>query len=529
MDKKLILAVVLSIAVLIGFNAYFASQTEKHKPVTPVSEPPSSTQQAQKETEKPGEPLVEVQKSRETIKTTSKRTKFEGKEIEVNTDLLKVVFTTKGAKIKNWILKDYQVQKGELIDLAGGLNIYMGGFDSCEFNPVGTVDLTKDGAKEGKISFVFNSNDIRITKEFLFKKNKYSVDCSVRVDNTGKKEAKVDNFIVSWGPGLGTPEKLSEFEELTAYSYIDEKVKKDKTNKIKGEVANKGNISWLAMSKKFFVAAIIPQKTYASSSIITREFIKGKEGDIPTSVASLKMPDLKIAAGSSQITSFTVYVGPSILENLKELKIHKVLDFGWFSGLGVLLLVILKFFYRLVHNYGLAIILLTILIKAILWWPTAKSMKSMKAMQKLQPQMTVLRERHKNNPQQLNQEVLKLYKTQKVNPLGGCLPMILQIPIFYALYMLLVNAVELRGEPFYFWIKDLSVKDPYYIVPVVMGITMFIQQKMTPTPDPSQAKIMLILPVVFTFMFINLPAGVVLYWTFQNILSIAQQFSINKQ
>ena len=150
-------------------------------------------------------------------------------------------------------------------------------------------------------------------------------------------------------------------------------------------------------------------------------------------------------------------------------------------------------------------------------------------MQKIQPHMTALKEKHKNNPQQMNQEVLKLYKTHKVNPLGGCLPMLLQIPIFYALYTVLVNSVELRGAPFYFWLQDLSLKDPYYILPILMGLTMLIQQKMTPTPDPQQAKIMMILPIVFTFMFISLPSGVVLYWTFQNILSIAQQFHINRQ
>jgi len=190
---------------------------------------------------------------------------------------------------------------------------------------------------------------------------------------------------------------------------------------------------------------------------------------------------------------------------------------------------LLKFFYNLIHNYGVAIILLTIVIKLILYPLTHKSFKSMKEMQKIQPKITALREKYKDNKEMLNKEIMTLYRTQKVNPLGGCLPMLLQIPVFFALYKVLLDSIELRHAPFIFWIQDLSAKDPYYITPILMGASMFIQQKMTPqVGDPTQAKLMLMLPIVFTFMFLNFPSGLVIYWLVNNLLSIAQQFYINK-
>ena len=209
------------------------------------------------------------------------------------------------------------------------------------------------------------------------------------------------------------------------------------------------------------------------------------------------------------------------------------------------LLYALRFFHKYVGNWGLAIIILTILIKVLFWPLTHKSYKSMKEMQKLQPYMAKLREKHKGNKEQLNKELMSLYKTYKVNPVGGCLPMVIQIPVFFALFRILGNSIELRHAPFIFWINDLSAPDrlfsfafkipfmsPPYGIPILtllMGASMLIQQKMTPTPgDPTQAKIMMFLPVVFTVMFINFPSGLVLYWLVNNILSIGQQYRIIK-
>jgi len=190
-------------------------------------------------------------------------------------------------------------------------------------------------------------------------------------------------------------------------------------------------------------------------------------------------------------------------------------------------------FYEFTHNYGVAIILLTVITKVLFFPLTIKSMTSMKAMQTLQPQINALRSKYKSDPQRLQRETMELYRAHKVNPLGGCLPMVVQIPIFYALYVALSVSVDIQNAPFIcfgrlfgvdLWICDLAAHDPTYVLPILMGISMFIQQKMTPVMgDPRQAKMMLFMPVVFTFMFLNLPAGLVLYWTLSNVLQIAQQ------
>ena len=221
---------------------------------------------------------------------------------------------------------------------------------------------------------------------------------------------------------------------------------------------------------------------------------------------------------------------------------EQAVNFGFFDILAKPLLWVLKFFNNYLHNYGWAIILLTILVKIVFWPLTHKSYKSMKDMQKLQPKMAKIREKHKDNREKMNQEMMALYKTYKVNPMGGCLPMVIQIPVFFALYSLLGYAIELRQAHFLLWINDLAAPDrlpigvpiPYVgdgipVLTLLMGASMFIQQKMTPTTgDPTQAKLMLFLPVVFTFMFINFASGLVLYWLVNNVLSIGQQYYINK-
>ncbi|MBU4153552.1 MAG: membrane protein insertase YidC, partial [Proteobacteria bacterium] len=221
--------------------------------------------------------------------------------------------------------------------------------------------------------------------------------------------------------------------------------------------------------------------------------------------------------------------------------LDKVINFGWFDVIAKPTLFLLNFLHHYLHNYGVAIILVTIIFKLLFWPISHKGMKSMKTMQKIQPKMAKLREKYKDDTERLNQEMMTLYKTYKVNPLGGCLPMILQIPVFFALYKVLLQTIELRHAPFMLWITDLSAPDRLYIgfdipglggIPVLtllMGASMFLQQKMTPTTgDPTQAKIMMFLPVIFTFMFLNFASGLVLYWFVNNLLSIVQQYFINR-
>ncbi|MCP4668826.1 MAG: membrane protein insertase YidC, partial [Deltaproteobacteria bacterium] len=304
--------------------------------------------------------------------------------------------------------------------------------------------------------------------------------------------------------------------------------------------AYKGRVEWMAYEDEYFISAIIPEATEGSfrGRLAPSGMLSGRYVSPPVSLGAL-----------AQISSrYTLYFGPRDLAVLKGLEknLDRAVNFGWTDIIARPLLYLLRFFNQYIHNYGVSIILLTILIKILFWPLTHKSYKSMKEMQKLQPRMAKLREKYKDNKQQLNKEMMALYKTYKVNPMGGCLPMVIQIPVFFALFRLLGSAIELRHAPFTLWIKDLSAPDrlfnfpftiplmePPYGIPVLtllMGASMFIQQKMTPTPgDPTQAKIMMFLPVIFTFLFINFPSGLVLYWLVNNILSIGQQYRIHRR
>ena len=242
---------------------------------------------------------------------------------------------------------------------------------------------------------------------------------------------------------------------------------------------------------------------------------------------------IKFAKADNLKETIVLYAGPKEYSRLESFRIglEETIPLGWFWFIGLPLFHLMKWLYKILGNYGIAIILITALIKVIFSPLTHKSYKSMKEMQKLQPKITALQKKFKDDKQKLNIEMMNLYKTHKVNPVSGCLPMVIQIPVFIALYNVLSYAIELRHAPFFWWIQDLAAMDPYYILPVVMGISMLIQQWMTPTAptaDPIQSKMMLLMPVIFTFMFLSFPSGLVLYWLVNNVLSIAQQTVTNK-
>jgi YidC/Oxa1 family membrane protein insertase len=330
------------------------------------------------------------------------------------------------------------------------------------------------------------------------------------------------------------------------YSYVgivlllNDKLEKVKIKKASEPKDQAGRVDWMAYEDAFFISAVIPDQPSKAS-------FKGRL--LPSGIleATYMPPSISLHPSDRASSSYTLYLGPRELGTLKQLgkNLERAVTFGWTDIIAKPLLYLLRFFNQYIHNYGVSIILLTILIKILFWPLTHKSYKSMKEMQKLQPRMAKMREKYKNNKAQLNKEMMALYKTYKVNPMGGCLPMIIQLPVFFALFRILGSAIELRQAPFMLWINDLSAPDrlfnfpftipfmsPPYGIPVLtllMGASMFLQQKMTPTPgDPTQAKIMMFLPLIFTFMFINFPSGLVLYWLVNNILSIGQQYRIHK-
>jgi YidC/Oxa1 family membrane protein insertase len=292
------------------------------------------------------------------------------------------------------------------------------------------------------------------------------------------------------------------------------------------EFSEKGDIGWYSFEGEYFAALLIPPSAERSLTVA----VKGDEKNILKVRGTLS--PISIPPKQAIKVPYRIYLGPKEIRPLKELGVgaEKLLDFGFFSIVAKPILWFLNLTNSVTGNYGIDIIIVSILIKIIFLPLTQISMKSMKEMQKVQPEMTRLRETYKNDKARLQQEIMLLYKRRKINPMSGCLPMLIQIPVFIALYNALQNAIEMRHAPFFWWIKDLSAKDPIYITPLIMGATMVLQQKMTPTSaDPTQAKMFMLMPIMFTFLFLSFPSGLVLYWLVNNVLSIAHQYYMNKK
>jgi YidC/Oxa1 family membrane protein insertase len=295
--------------------------------------------------------------------------------------------------------------------------------------------------------------------------------------------------------------------------------------KLEGERLLEGPLYWAGFETKYFLAALIPDRPEQARARIWKA-----EGRVV--VSELSFPPGTVPAGAATSRTVRVYAGPKSIPELKRAGtgLEDSIAFGFFAVLAKPLLWILIFFERFVRNYGVAIILLTILVRLAFYPLASKQFRSMKEMQRLQPLIQELKEKYGEDREKLNQEMMQLYRTHKVNPLGGCLPILVQIPVFIALYQALLNSIELRQAPFIFWIRDLSAPDHTYITPILMTGSMFLQQKMSPPmADPAQQRIMMFMPLIFGFMFLNFPSGLVLYWLVNNLLSIAQQYWINRQ
>jgi YidC/Oxa1 family membrane protein insertase len=311
----------------------------------------------------------------------------------------------------------------------------------------------------------------------------------------------------------------NEEDKYTKFSFDDMEDEKLKINSTGG---------WIAMIQHYFLSAWIPAQegtnlVYSISS--TNRYPA-------TYTIGMRSANKTVTNGGSAEFNSQFFVGPKLVERLEEITpgLDLTVDYGVLTFLSKPLYWLLSFYHSYVGNWGLAIILLTFTIKAVFYKLSEASYRSMARMRKVAPRLKKLKERHGDDRQKMNQAMMELYKTEKINPMGGCLPMLVQIPVFIALYWALLETVALRQAPFILWIQDLSVMDPYYVMPVIMGISMFIQQRLNPAPpDPIQAKVMMALPFVFTIFFAFFPAGLVLYWIVNNSLSIAQQWVITKR
>ena len=552
MDKKTILAFALSFVVLVGWSFLFGP-TGDQRP----ADPKTASQEIRIDQSVPApsvEKPLEMPSAVPMQTSAAPAQRVDEKEITVDTPLYRAVFSNVGPTIKSFKLKKYRqtvAADSPLIDLAAlkeGVGSYLvTGFQDQTAvglaNPVFHTDkdvirLTPESSPEKIIFQTETKEGIGLTQTFRFYPDKYRIDLKVEVTNRTDHPVS-GNFAASLMSM--PPEKAANYYSYEGFAvFLNDKLEETELEDVNEEITVSGKLGWIAYEDNFFISAVVPE-------VAAEGTFRGKLLPSGALKGLYLMPPVIINPLGLQSVEYEYYLGPRDLGIMKKFgkNLEQAVNFGWTDIIAKPLLYILRFFYDYLHNYGVAIILLTVLVKMLFWPLTHKSYKSMKEMQKLQPMMTKIREKYKNDKQKMNQEIMGLYKTYKVNPMGGCLPMVIQIPVFFALFRVLGNCIELRHAPFIFWINDLSAPDrlfhfsfeiPFmtapYGIPVLtllMGGSMFLQQKMTPTPgDPTQAKIMMFLPVIFTFMFINFPSGLVLYWLINNLLSIGQQYRIYK-
>jgi len=372
-------------------------------------------------------------------------------------------------------------------------------------------------------------NGVAVTKRFTFRRGSYLINESFQIVNSGSGELKpfaYFQFLRDGNPAAGDSKMVPTYTGTAVYTDQSKfhKVNFSDIDKAKSDYPKHASDGWIAFVQHYFVAAWLPiGKT-------PREFYTRALGN-GLYAAGVIVPAGSIAPRGSARVDMQLYAGPQEQEKLATLApgLQLAVDYGWLTVIAAPLFWVLSAIQKWVNNWGVAIIVLTIIIKLIFYPLSAASYKSMAKMRVLGPKMQKLKEQYGDDRQRMQQAMIEMYKTEKINPLGGCLPIVVQIPVFIALYWVLLASVELRNAPFILWITDLSAQDPYYILPVLMGITMIIQTSLNPPPpDPVQAKVMKIMPVVFSVFFFFFPAGLVLYWLVNNILSIAQQWQITR-
>lgn len=469
-----------------------------------------------------------------------------GKLVSVKTDVFDVVIDTRGGDIVQLNLLDYKEtlnspepfvlfnDQDKTRYLAESGLLSQSGPDTTAEQALYSVSETSytltPGQNELVVKLNWEKDGVTVVKSFTFVRDSYEIKVAYDIENhsakawTGNQYSQllrantppenhggVVNLTTYFGAAISTPQK--PFQKIPF---------KDMQEKNVNIVSQNG---WAAMVQHYFISAWIPPKD-ASSTYYSRVTNNGLY-----TIGALG-PQLTVAPGEKASTASKLYAGPAIADRLEKAAPHLQLtiDYGWFWFISVIIFWMLQKVHEFVGNWGWSIVIVTIIIKLMFYHLSAKSYRSMSALKKLQPKIEALKERFGDDKQKLTQATMELYRQEKVNPMSGCLPILVQIPVFIALYWVLVESVQLRHAPFILWIHDLSQHDPYYILPVLMGISMFVQQRLNPPPpDPVQAKVMMFMPVIFTVLFANFPAGLMLYWFVNNTLSFLQQWHIMRQ
>ncbi len=530
-NRRVLLAVVLSLGVLVIWNILFPPVQPVQQTVAPV---PSEAPQKAETLPAGSMELDQIQK--EAVSTYQT-----GQKIRVETPLYTAIFAENGGILQSFSLKKYkqnvQADSPDINLVPTAAN------NKAPFGLIWNTDQTwRSGqwtssaqhiqikaGKEACLDLTATIGNLTFHRHLVFNGDDYGIKEDLQVTNHSPAQIKgLLSFSLATA-GLSAPDDAYNRTNIAYMSQKGRQEEEDKDDLALGFPENPELASWIGAGNNYFLVALIPQ---------TQMFARTKYENDAYRITAGK--ELLLSPEQQGQLQLSYYLGPKVKKELAKMPndLTATIRYGWFDIIAKPLIQFLHFLYDYTHDYGLAIILLTIGIKILFWPLSQKSYKSMDQMKKIQPMMAQIREKYKDDREKMNAEMMHLYKTYKVNPAGGCLPMLLQIPVFIALYQALLGAIELRHASFIAhipftdiaWLTDLSAKDPYYITPVIMGATMFLQQRMSPPPgDPTQAKVMMFLPLIFTFIFLNFPSGLVLYWLVNNILSIFQQWLLTRK
>ena len=562
-EKRLLLAIVLSVVVILGWNVLFMKPVQQQS--TPQGTP--STDQAV-ETAKTGSADTEKLESRvrdfSAEKPAKEAPEFSDvsaaaenlRTVTVETPLYNIAISEHDASVQSFTLKEYRESNAKNSDFkelvpseaANGLfstrfyNETVPEANNASYTLSGSADRTEIDTGSKTLTFTLETESgVILEKVFTFHADSYLIDCDVAVKNGSDRPVK--DALAVYVPGFKEEggSRMSQFAFEGPIALVNNELEEVDPDDIEENDTFHGVIKWAGYTDRYFLSCVIPQNNGTEAMVkLTRSGSKTRTGYVQAMD--------RLDPGKMTEYSFDFFMGPKSHKLLADYNnsLKQAINFGWFDFLAKPLLIVMNFIHQLIPNYGVAILLLTILIKIVFWPLGTKSYKSMNEMKKVQPLMQEIREKHKDDKQKMNQEVMALYKTYKVNPMSGCLPMLVQMPIFLALYRMLYQAIELRHAPFMLWINDLSAPDrlfhfdfaipfmqePYGIpvLTIIMGASFLLQQKMTPTTgDPTQAKIMMLMPIFMTVIFINFPAGLVLYIFANNLISMGQQYYIQKK
>lgn len=551
-NLRLILIFSLAFVLLLLWQAWNQDYGPKQPAdtVSPGSQPlpaPGETPIPKTQGEVPTAPAVAEDYATSKTELPIERDTDQGRsKIEVVTDLYRMEIDTRGGTIRRLFLNDYPVTLDNPEDKFQLMRPTMPDLFMAQSGLFGNeADLApsheaiyqtekqaftlEDGTDTLSVDLVWHKAEIKVTKRFIFTRGTYLFQVQHILENgsdkhwTGREYRQLmrsepgeksggSQFIYTYtGGAIYSP--TEKYEKISFGDMEDGKLERDVTD------------GWIAMLQHYFLAAWIPPRK-EQQRFYTNVYPGGRYA------LGAYSPPVTIPAGATHTFSTGFVAGPKLQDELEEMAtgLDLSVDYGWLTILSKPIFWLLKRIHGFLGNWGWSIILLTMLIKLAFYKLSETSYKSMANMRKMTPRIKALRDRYGDDKTRLNQAMMDFYKKEKINPLGGCLPILVQIPVFIALYWVLLESVELRQAPFIFWLNDLSIKDPFYVLPLIMGISMFIQQKLNPAPpDPMQAKIMMSLPFVFTIFFAFFPAGLVLYWVVNNILSITQQWYITRK